>query len=193
MIHSIIISKNNEGFISGAINSLRSQTLKPSRITIYDLGSTDRTKSLIKKADISDIPMDLVELTDLHDYSFVRNIALADCQEDYISFLNGSNLFNKTKLEKSLEYISRQNIFSVYSDVTIFNLRTMTEERIFYPSYDPRFIMNGFIPELDNVLNVKLAKTVFKDSDELKNWQFIAQNYLISHIPLPLHFVRVNI
>ena len=117
MISVYITSFNKSFFISEAIESVLSQTLKPEEIIIIDDASTDNSREIIEgyRARYPDI------IKVLHNYknlgiSRTRNIALEKCTGDFVTFLDADDYYLPNKLESESNLLKDKNINAVYSN-----------------------------------------------------------------------------
>jgi len=94
-ISVIIPTYNRESYLSRAIDSVISQTLKPFEIIVIDDGSSDGTKNLIKN-NYSDIKLITQKNKGV---SAARNIGIIKSRGDWIALLDSDDEWEKTKLE----------------------------------------------------------------------------------------------
>ena len=117
----LITSYNNLGTILNAIRSVVEQTKKPDLILIADDLSTDGSVQLIRKfiSDNSNLNIKLVAREENIGVSKNRDLAIKDMDVDYISTLDGDDLFYPGKLEA--EYLSLENQLDrvAFSDIVI--------------------------------------------------------------------------
>lgn len=94
---------NDESFINDTLLSILSQTYTNIEVIIVDDFSSDRTIDLIRKIDDPRIKL-LCNKTN-YGAAYSRNLALQNATGDYVAFLDGDDLWEKTKLEKQLDFM----------------------------------------------------------------------------------------
>ena len=83
MVSVIIVVQNGESYIAKAIESVISQTYKPTEILVVDGNSSDRTEQLVKTFDkVKYIKQQGSGLAD------ARNTGIDSATEDLIAFLD---------------------------------------------------------------------------------------------------------
>ena len=117
MISVYITSFNKSLFISEAIESVLSQTLKPDELIIIDDASTDNSREIIDG--YKNRYPDIIKV--LHNYknlgiSRTRNRALEKCSGDFITFLDADDYFYPNKLEFESNLLKDKNVNVVYSN-----------------------------------------------------------------------------
>lgn len=94
---------NGENYIVRAVNSVLSQTLKPSEIIVVDDGSNDKTNSLLKQfgesVKVISIPNSGV--------ANARNVGIQAASKEYIAFLDADDFWDRDKLKIQLDFLER--------------------------------------------------------------------------------------
>lgn len=193
MITSVLISYNHEKTIETALLSLIQQKLQPSQIVILDNGSHDNTlkvvKDTLKSVNYSKDQIEIINLPRPESLSKLKSIAFNSSKNSITSLLFGNNFYSPDKLGESIKRLESEYTFCVYSDFSVLN-KNFNLERIYYPSFDIRYVMNGFNPHLDNVYNTKIANSITWTENELNDYKLICQKFILKHCPLALHTIR---
>lgn len=114
---SIIIPVYNvEKYLKKCLDSVKNQTFKDYEVLVVDDGSTDKSKSIAKKFDITLIENNHVGVSE------ARNIAIEKAKGDYLVFLDSDDYWEKNLLEKINES-SKNN-----PDLIRFQMRTVTDQ-----------------------------------------------------------------
>lgn len=114
----IIPTYNRENYICQAIESALAQTIEDIEIIVVDDGSTDGTKSKIKKY------QDKIRYiyTENSGCANARNIGLKEAAGQYISFLDSDDLYYPEKTAIQSEMLDRHNdIGMVYTEFSAFD------------------------------------------------------------------------
>ena len=122
MISVYITSFNKSFFLSEAIESVLSQTLKPYELIIVDDASTDNSRDIIDgyKNRYPDIIKVLHNDKNLG-ISRTRNRALEICSGDLVTFLDADDYFYPKKLEFESNILKNKNADVVYSNFNYVN------------------------------------------------------------------------
>lgn len=99
----IIPTYNRDKFISDTIDSVLNQTFKDFEVIVIDDGSTDNTKSVLKKYGTR---IRVLEQTNL-ERAVARNNGVKNSSGKYIAFLDSDDLWMKNKLEKQVEILEQ--------------------------------------------------------------------------------------
>ena len=114
---SIVIPVHNvEKYLKKCLDSVKNQTFKDYEVLVVDDGSTDKSKSIAKKYDITLIESDHVGVSE------ARNMAIKKAKGDYIVFLDSDDWWDKELLEK-LNESSKNN-----PDLIRYQIRTVTDK-----------------------------------------------------------------
>ena len=122
MISVYITSFNKSFFLSEAIESVLSQTLKPHELIIIDDASTDNSREIIES--YKNRYPDIIKV--LHNdknlgISRTRNRALEICSGDLVTFLDADDYFYPQKLEFESNLLNNKNAEVVYSNFDYVN------------------------------------------------------------------------
>ena len=112
-----ITSYNQKEFLKVAVDSVLHQTLMPFEIILIDDCSTDGSVELIES--YADRYPDLIR-THINDKNLgitrTRNVALSMVRGDYVSWLDGDDMYLPEKLEKQWQVIQDSNADLVYTN-----------------------------------------------------------------------------
>ena len=193
MYLSIIIPTfNRASFLERAINSILNQSYQKFEIIVVDDGSTDNTKSILKK-----YPEIRYFYQKNSGVSKARNVGIQNSKYDYIAFLDSDDEWRGDKLEIQTKFLKNNpNIFIVYSDETwIRNGKEIKKK--FYQSKPFGFC---FLENLDfckiGTSTVLIKKSLLKEvgyfdenlmiCEDYDLWLRISKNYEIGYIDLEL-------
>jgi len=119
-----ITSYNQKDFLREAIDSVLNQTLKPFEIIIVDDASTDGSKYLINnyKKNYPDLIKPHFNKKNLG-ITKSRNVALSLTKGDYVTWLDGDDIYKPNKLKLEAELIQKTGADLVYSNFYFSNDR----------------------------------------------------------------------
>ena len=117
MISVYITSFNKGKYLPQAINSVLNQSLQPKEIIIVDDCSNDDSREIIKGF-ASRYPELIKPVFNNNNFgiSKTRNIAIANCKGELITFVDGDDYFFSSKLKSESEMIKHNNYGCVYSN-----------------------------------------------------------------------------
>ena len=115
----ITISYNSENTISETLKSIKSQSFKDFEHIIIDGGSTDKTISIIEKANISN---KVISEKDKGIYD-AFNKGIINSKGDIIGFLNSDDTFYSKNSLKEIEESFNENIDCVFGNLVYTNSR----------------------------------------------------------------------
>lgn len=113
----VLITYQQQQYVSEAIESLLNQTQLPDQIVVSDDGSTDGTQEIIQK--YADQYPNIFELNFSNEnYGIPTNLnqGLQMVTADVVTFLAGDDIFRPKKLEKEIESIKQSDADLVYSN-----------------------------------------------------------------------------
>lgn len=116
---SIIIPVYNvEKYLKKCLDSVKNQTFKDYEVLVVDDGSTDKSKEIAKKYNLTLIESDHVGV------SSARNMAIKKAKGEYLVFLDSDDWWDKELLEKLNESSKTK------PDLIRFQMRTVTDQNI---------------------------------------------------------------
>ncbi|MAO72355.1 MAG: glycosyl transferase [Flavobacteriales bacterium] len=121
LVSIITPSYNSSKFIEDCINSVISQTYLEWEMIIVDDCSNDDSKTLIEKYSKKDNRIKTIFLEENVGAAEARNIAIKESKGKYIAFLDSDDLWKNNKLEKQLDFMSKNDIafsFTSYQPIS---------------------------------------------------------------------------
>ena len=118
---SIIMNCHNGGkFLEQSVNSIISQTYKNWELIFWDNDSKDDSKKIITK--FPDKRIKYFKSKKFNKLYKSRNLAIQNAKGDFISFLDTDDLWQKDKLEKQINFFSKNKDYEiVYSNYNIYD------------------------------------------------------------------------
>ena len=118
---SIIMNCHNGGkFLEQSVNSIISQTYKNWELIFWDNDSKDDSKKIITK--FPDKRIKYFKSKKFNRLYKSRNLAIQNAKGDFISFLDTDDLWQKDKLEKHINFFSKNKDYEiVYSNYNIYD------------------------------------------------------------------------
>ena len=118
---SIIMNCHNGGkFLEQSVNSIISQTYKNWELIFLDNDSKDDSKKIITK--FPDKRIKYFKSKKFNRLYKSRNLAIQNAKGDFISFLDTDDLWQKDKLEKQINFFSKNKDYEiVYSNYNIYD------------------------------------------------------------------------
>lgn len=116
LVSVITPAYNSERFIAETINSVISQTYQNWELIIVDDGSTDNTVNVVKSFQEKDARIKLFENKTNKGSAFSRNLALRNAKGRWIAFLDSDDLWHPSKLEKQIEFMSKNDLHFSYTN-----------------------------------------------------------------------------
>ena len=107
---------NSERFIAETILSVQAQTYKDWEIIIVDDCSTDRTAEIVASFQEKDSRIKYLYNSTNKGSAFSRNLALQEAKGKWIAFLDSDDLWHPEKLEKQIEFMTRNDIHFSYTN-----------------------------------------------------------------------------
>jgi glycosyltransferase involved in cell wall biosynthesis len=107
---------NSERFIAETILSVQAQTYKDWEMIIVDDCSTDRTAEIVASFQEKDSRIKYLYNSTNKGSAFSRNIALQKAKGKWIAFLDSDDLWHPEKLEKQIEFMTRNDIHFSYTN-----------------------------------------------------------------------------
>ena len=115
-----IPSYNHEDYIYDCINSVLNQTFQNFEIIIVDDGSTDLTVDIIRRFNDKRISLSILERNS--GTAFAVEKCLEHCRGKYIANLCSDDMWEKTKLEKQVEFLENNEKYdAVFTQVDFIN------------------------------------------------------------------------
>lgn len=124
---SIIMPLYNAGaFLEETLQSIANQTYKNYELICVDDASDDSTQRIIQNAISKDGRIKVFRNEKREGAAYSRNRGLKHAQGDYISFLDGDDIFEEKMLEKAYKCAVENNL-----DIVVFEYLYFTSEKIY--------------------------------------------------------------
>ena len=107
---------NSERFIAETILSVQAQTYLDWEMIIIDDCSTDRTAEIVASFQEKDSRIKYFYNTTNNGSAFSRNLALQKAKGKWIAFLDSDDLWHPEKLEKQIEFMTKNNYHFSYTN-----------------------------------------------------------------------------
>jgi glycosyltransferase involved in cell wall biosynthesis len=107
---------NSERFIAETIVSVQAQTYQDWEMIIVDDCSTDRTAEIVASFQEKDSRIKYLYNSTNKGSAFSRNIAIHKAKGKWIAFLDSDDLWHPEKLEKQIEFMTRNDIHFSYTN-----------------------------------------------------------------------------
>ena len=107
---------NSERFIAETILSVQAQTYLDWEMIIIDDCSTDRTAEIVASFQEKDSRIKYFYNTTNKGSAFSRNLALQKAKGKWIAFLDSDDLWHPEKLEKQIEFMTKNNYHFSYTN-----------------------------------------------------------------------------
>ncbi len=107
---------NSERFIAETILSVQAQTYKDWEMIIVDDCSTDRTAEIVASFQEKDSRIKYLYNSTNKGSAFSRNIAIQKAKGKWIAFLDSDDLWHPEKLEKQIDFMTRNDIHFSYTN-----------------------------------------------------------------------------
>jgi teichuronic acid biosynthesis glycosyltransferase TuaG len=107
---------NAEKYIAETIESVLNQTYQNWEMLIVDDCSTDDSKEIVRRYEIKDTRIKLIELdSNFGGPARPRNVGLDNSKGEYVSFLDADDVWLPNKLEEQLKFIEKEGVDFVHS------------------------------------------------------------------------------
>ena len=200
LISIITPTFNSEKFIIEAIQSAQKQTYTNWEMIIVDDCSSDKTVSVISEIAQLDKRIQLFIIEKNSGAGVARNVALSKTAGRYIAFLDSDDLWMPTKLEKQLNFMSKNDLpftFSFYDCIDEegkpLNRRVEAPRNL---SYNQLFYCN-YIGNLTAIYDVdyfgKIPISPIRKRQDWSLWLTILKKIKMAQpVPESLAFYRVR-
>jgi len=157
LVSIIINCHNGEKYLDKAIKSVLGQNYKHWEIIFFDNNSKDKSSSVLKKYKDRRIKYFRVQKT----YSLykARNLAIAKCKGELVSFLDVDDWWLKNKLNKQVKvFLKDQTVDVLYSNIYLYN-----EKRKIKKKYIKKKLYYGKITQkLVDKFEMSIVSTIIK-------------------------------
>lgn len=115
MVSIITPAYNSERYIAETILSVMAQSYQDWEMIIVDDNSSDRTAEIIASFQEKDSRIKYFHNATNKGSAFSRNIALQNAKGKWIAFLDSDDLWHPEKLEKQIEFMTKNDIHFSYT------------------------------------------------------------------------------
>lgn len=209
LVSIYIICFNHEKYVAQAIDSVLNQTYKDLELTIVDNNSTDGSRKIIESYRGKDSRINFCLLDENTYVSYAANLAIKQCQGEYICGLAADDYYEKKKIEVQLGYMQKNNYLNSFTWINTVNdanirLEDSQLEKLFNQKYLPNTIKKHFIFQ-ENVLcaaTCLLHRSIFDEfgyydnrllqSQDHEMWLRILKNEDLHVLPIKLTNYRIR-
>ena len=120
LVSVIMNCHNGQKFLSDAIQSIINQTYKNWELIFWDNFSTDESKKILSQ--FKDKRIKYFKSKKFTSLYKARNLAIQNVKGEFISFLDTDDMWQKDKLEKHMNFFSKNKDYKiVYSNYYIYD------------------------------------------------------------------------
>ena len=159
-IDIILPNYNSSKFLKQTLKSILAQTYKNWRLIIIDDCSDYKTIDILKKY-IKDQRIKIFWLKKNKGAGFCRNYAIKKTKSPYIAFIDSDDIWEKTKLEKQINFMTQNNYLFTYTYYETFG----EKKKIISPPL--KFNFSEFIHNTSIATSTMMVKR-----SEIKNIKF---------------------
>jgi glycosyltransferase involved in cell wall biosynthesis len=201
LVSIIVPVYNAEKTVSETINSVISQSYLNWELILVNDGSTDDSDKIVSS--FSDSRINYTEQKN-KGVAHARNTGLNLARGEFIAFLDSDDLWDSSKLEKSVSYLNSFKSDLVYSKVKMF--KDDISNAISYEYVEPiietndyyRLLIFDYIPTLSVLLKKSVLDEIgnfdvnLNGTEDWDLWIRIAEKYQINFISDELAFYRIS-
>ena len=187
LVSIILPVYNCEKYIKQTIASVINQTYQNFELLIVNDCSTDKSLEEIKNATKN--IQEKIQIFNLKQNSGVataRNLALEHAQGEFITYLDGDDLWEKEKLDKELKFIKGKNAAFVYTNFKYLRKNEFKEVNIFPTKFDYKKALKNTIILTSTVMfdMKKIDKSLLKmpnikrGQDAATWWKILKNGYM---------------
>lgn len=107
LVSVIMPAYNCEKYVEEAINSVIKQTYEKWELLVIDDGSKDNTVKIVEELSKKESRIHIIKNENNQGVSATRNRGISKASGDWIAFLDSDDMWDKTKLEKQMEYAKK--------------------------------------------------------------------------------------
>lgn len=200
LISIIMPAYNCEKYIIEAINSVIKQTYVNWELIVIDDGSKDNTVKIIKEFSSNEIRISFFQNDENQGVSITRNKGISIAKGDWIAFLDSDDIWEKTKLEKQMEYAKRTSSEFLFTGVSYINESGKPFKGIFEVTNEvtyKKLRVQNVISCSSVLIKKKFFNIIKMDRDDLHEdyavWLRILKTGLTAHgINEPLLIYRIS-
>ena len=173
LISVIMNCHNGSKFLEESVNSIISQTYKNWELIFWDNVSQDDSKKIITK--FSDNRIKYFKSTKFNRLYKSRNLAIKNAKGQFISFLDTDDLWQKDKLEKQMDFFSKNQDYEIiYSNYYIYDESTKKKFIKFKKVLPSGIIFKQLLRNYTlGIVTTCLRRDIFKDNFFNDNFDII--------------------
>lgn len=179
LVSIIMNCRNGQEYLKESINSIINQTYSNWELIFVDNASTDKSKNIFYS--YKDNRMKYVYIRNPLNLGSARQIALENCNGEYISFLDTDDVWFEKKIEKQIAYFQDEDVGMVISNTIFFS---KTKKKIFYKKKPPTgYVFNDLLKRYFISLETLMCKKKYMENISFK---FDKEYSMISDMDLTL-------
>jgi glycosyltransferase involved in cell wall biosynthesis len=140
---------NSDAYLLDCIDSVRNQSYPNLEHILIDDFSSDNSVMLIKKSQLKDNRIKLIQFKQNQGTGIARNKGIYEAKGRFIAFLDADDYWATNKLERHISFMIEYNVPFTYSEYYEFNANTKQVETLIKcpkkVSYNKLLINGGFI------------------------------------------------
>ena len=173
---------NSERFIAETILSVQAQTYQNWEMIIVDDCSTDKTAEIVASIQEKDSRIKYFYNTTNKGSAFSRNLALQKAKGKWIAFLDSDDLWHPEKLEKQIEFMTKNNFHFSYTNYSVIDENSkgtgilITGPKVITNNLMKAYCWPGCLTVMYDAEKVGIMQTVdIKINEEYALWIKIAE------------------
>jgi glycosyltransferase involved in cell wall biosynthesis len=202
----VIPIRNGARYVEACLDSVRSQTLVPSRVVVVDDGSTDETPVLLQRY-AERWPKLRVLRSEPVGVSHARNLGLAACEAPFVAFLDSDDVWAPEKLERQMALLaSRTSVGWVHCSYFLIDQggQTIPDATVFPPTkrgdifldlldqYPLSGSASAVVARRDLVAAAGGFDEALFHGEDWDLWLRLARLAHVDFVPIPLVGIRVH-
>ena len=187
MLVSVIIpAYNREKTIKDAVLSVLNQTYQNLEVIVVDDCSKDKTVEIVKSMD--DVRIRVIECKENGGACVARNIGIEHAKGEIIAFQDSDDIWHADKLEKSIDYMQRENADFVFSALNREEIKKGKTVKSILPSYN----INQETNPLERIIyqNCVSTQTIVAKKYVFDNVQFDAKFPRFQDWDFAIHVIK---
>lgn len=182
LVSIIIPAHNSEETISRAVKSCLTQTYQKIEVIIINNGTTDQTKTKIKK--FADPRIKYFEIKQAN-RSLARNLGIKESSGEFLQFLDADDYLESSALENSIAFLNdHPDYFAVAGSIMRIN-EFLKIQRTIIPSGFPKQLLDHNLFVINAVLFRNHGVILFDENlSYCEDWLFWADNLLNKKIQI---------
>ena len=186
LVSIIMPAYNCAETISESINSVLNQTFRDWELIIVNDASVDNTFDIITDYAKKDKRIECISLVKNSGSAYAKNCAIAHAKGDFIAFLDSDDLWHKTKIEKQLSYMIKNNSVFSFTAYEFFYKITDRKRKYFHVPKRidyRRYLKNTIIGNSTVMMNQKALGTIEIQEGYLEDsltWMFYLKKGIVA-------------